>query len=76
MWLSLLLNNTWQNNQSRGGIFIDVHDILKNKLQDGLKVIIDEIENVLGTLLNKQIRNVDIPGINWPQNYDIKSFKK
>lgn len=76
MWLSLLLNNAWQNNQSRGGIFIDVRDILKNKLQDGLKLIIDEIENVLGTLLNKQIRNVDIPGINWPQNYDIKSFKK
>lgn len=76
MWLSLLLNNAWQNNQSRGGIFIDAHDILKNKLQDGLKLIIDEIENVLGTLLNKQIRNVDIPGINWPQNYDIKSFKK
>lgn len=76
MWLSLLLNNAWQNNQSRGVIFIDVHDILKNKLQDGLKLIIDEIENVLGTLLNKQIRNVDIPGINWPQNYDIKSFKK
>lgn len=76
MWLSLLLNNAWQNNQSRGGIFIDVHDILKNKLQDGLKLIIDETENVLVTLLNKQIRYVDIPGINWPQNYDIKSFKK
>lgn len=76
MWLSLLLNNAWQNNQSRGVIFIDVHDILKNKLQDGLKLIIDETENVLVTLLNKQIRNVDIPGINWSQNYDIKSFKK
>ena len=76
MWLSLLLNNAWQNNQSRGVIFIDVHDILKNKLQDGLKLIIDETENVLVTLLNKQIRNVDITGINWPQNYDIKSFKK
>ena len=76
MWLSLLLNNAWQNNQSRGVIFIDVHDILKNKLQDGLKLIIDETENVLVTLLNKQIRNVDIPGINWPHNYDIKSFKK